>query len=246
MKLEGLQRDWDSIANFDALWGVLSEGDKIGGKWDENEFFQTGREEIKTLIDKIKAIGADLKWTNALDFGCGVGRLTQAMANYFEHCYGVDVSDKMIEFANKYNRFREKCIYTVNHSEELSMFSSDFFDFSYSTITFQHMAKHHILKYLVDLIRTLKPGGISVFQLPSYLPVLYRLQPRRRIYALLRRLGVPERFLFTKLRLSPIRMTFIDEKELENFVKKSGGNVLKIDSTKFGNGIVSNVYFVTK
>ena len=34
--------------------------------------------------------------SRSLDFGCGIGRLTQAMAEFFEVCDGVDISPTMI------------------------------------------------------------------------------------------------------------------------------------------------------
>lgn len=246
MTLEEIQRDWDSIAKNDALWGIFSAEGKRGGKWDVEEFFQTGVGEINKLVDKIKGMGIALNWENALDFGCGVGRLTQAMANYFEHCYGIDISPKMIEMANKYNKYGEKCTYIVNHSDNLTVFPSDFFDFIYSTITLQHIEPINIKRYIAEFIRTLRPRGLLVFQLMSFLPLRYRLQPRRRLYSLLNRLGLPEQFLFSKLNLYPIRMSFIAESKLGDFIRMSKGVVLKINSSKFHNGVISNFYFVTK
>ncbi len=40
----------------------------------------------------------------ALDFGCGVGRLTQALADYFNEVAGVDVSPTMVNKALEYNK----------------------------------------------------------------------------------------------------------------------------------------------
>lgn len=37
----------------------------------------------------------------ALDFGCGVGRLTRALAAFFDRATGVDISSSMIEEAKK-------------------------------------------------------------------------------------------------------------------------------------------------
>lgn len=246
MTLKNLQRDWDSIAKIDTLWGILSAEDKKNGKWDIDEFFQTGEMDIRMLVNKIKGMGITLNWATALDFGCGVGRLTQAMAIYFEHCYGVDISTRMIELANQYNKYGEKCTYLVNFPDDLAVFPNDFFDFIYSTITLQHMTTTYIKRYVAEFIRTLKPSGILVFQLINYLPLIYRLQPRRRLYSLLSNLGIPEQFLFRKLNLYPIRISFIAESEMIDFIKTSMGLVLNINSSKLNNGVISNTYFVTK
>jgi 2-polyprenyl-3-methyl-5-hydroxy-6-metoxy-1,4-benzoquinol methylase len=247
MTLDQIRRDWESIADNDALWGILSAENKRGGKWSLDEFFKTGINEINNLVEiKIKELEIVLNWNNALDFGCGVGRLTQAMATYFKHCYGVDISSKMIELANKYNKYGEKCTYIVNNSDNLKIFSSDFFDFIYTTITLQHMARTNIKSYLEEFIRTLQPKGILVFQLISHLPLRYRLQPTRRLFSVLKKLGFSEQFLFSKLKLCPIRMSFIAESELVDFIRTLNGVVLKINSSKLDNGVISNFYFVTK
>jgi 2-polyprenyl-3-methyl-5-hydroxy-6-metoxy-1,4-benzoquinol methylase len=246
MTMEKQQVDWNSIAENDALWGILSSDEKRNGKWDVNEFFLTGEKEINALINKVKERGINLNWANALDFGCGVGRLTQAMANNFQHCYGIDISNQMIEMANKYNKFGEKCTYIVNDSDDLKTFSNDFFDLIYSSITLQHIPTNHIRRYISEFIKILKPGGISIFQLISYLPVYNRLQPRRRLYSILRTLGFPEKLLFSRFKLNPIRMSFIPEKELVKFIGDVKGKVLHIEKTRLDNGIISNLYFVTK
>ena len=44
----------------------------------------------------------------ALDFGCGAGRLSRALAAHFEHVVGVDVSASMIETARALNRRRRQ------------------------------------------------------------------------------------------------------------------------------------------
>jgi ubiquinone/menaquinone biosynthesis C-methylase UbiE len=245
LKLEQLQKDWDSIAEVDAFWSILFAADKKGGKWDIDEFFQNGVKEIASLMNKIKELGINLKHENALDFGCGAGRLTQALSGYFGHCYGIDISQAMIDMAVKYNRHADKVSYSLNQTERLESFSGNFFDLIYTTITLQHMKPESAKKYIKEFLRVLKPGGLLVFQLIDYLPRRYRLQPKRRLFALLREFGFSARFLFYKMDLSPIRMCYEPEKEIVDLIQGSG-RVLKIDRVKLESGIVSNTYFVAK
>ncbi len=53
---------------------------------------------MKYLKDK----GINYNDTLALDFGCGIGRLTQLLCKFFKKCIGVDISKEMIKLANKY------------------------------------------------------------------------------------------------------------------------------------------------
>jgi predicted TPR repeat methyltransferase len=54
-----------------------------------------------------------LKRDTALDFECGVGRVTQALCARFARCDGVDIAGSMIRLARQYNRFGDRCQYYV-------------------------------------------------------------------------------------------------------------------------------------
>jgi tRNA G46 methylase TrmB len=98
--LNEAMRDWDSLAERDALWAILTDSSKANGQWDIGEFMTTGDSEIQTVMDHLASIDR-LPMTAgvALDFGCGVGRLTQSMACQFSSCVGVDISQQMIRRA---------------------------------------------------------------------------------------------------------------------------------------------------
>jgi hypothetical protein len=68
--------------------------------------------------------------------------------------------------------------------------------------------------YLLEFARVLKQDGLLCFQLPSYIPFRRQLQPRRRLYALLRRLGTDENFLYRRLDLAPWSGHFLPEHEV--------------------------------
>jgi SAM-dependent methyltransferase len=75
----------------------------------------------------------------AVDFGCGASRLTQALARYFEHVTGVDISAPMIELARAHDRTGGHYEYLINTRPDLSALPSASFDFIYSNMTLQHM-----------------------------------------------------------------------------------------------------------
>ena len=82
--------------------------------------------------------------------------------------------------------------------------------------------------YVAELLRVTKPDGLLVFQAFSDIKPLYRLQPRRRIYPVLRRLGIPERVLYQKLKLYPNQAHFIPEAEVTAVLRARGGRVLRM------------------
>lgn len=167
MDLKELQKNWNQFGEQDPLWAILVDEKKKGGKWDIEEFFKTGREEIAAVLDWVNSLGIPLRRGRALDFGCGVGRLTQALALYFEMCFGIDIAPSMINLAKNYNHFEDKCKYYLNSADNLSLFENNYFDFIYSNIVLQHMEPRYSQEYIAEFIRVLSPGGVAVFQVPS-------------------------------------------------------------------------------
>src|ERR1700761_243555 len=127
-KLSRLKNDWESLARRDALGAILTDETKSGGKWEVTEFMATGDAEIETVLQHLEAIGLKPDGRGpALDFGCGVGRLTQAMARRFSSCVGIDISQEMISRANALNHY-EHCRYVASAAPELP-FANDTFSF---------------------------------------------------------------------------------------------------------------------
>ena len=96
--IDELRKTWELLAEEDALWAICTAPDKRGGKWDPAEFFASGEKEIRTVLDYLRSREVPVRQEgDALDFGCGVGRLTGALARQFVSCCGVDISSRMIE-----------------------------------------------------------------------------------------------------------------------------------------------------
>lgn len=168
MELNELQRNWDELGKEDPLWAILTHPERKGGKWDTEEFFESGREEIETVMGKAGELGFPVRRDAALDFGCGVGRLTQALCEWFGQCRGVDIAPSMIEQARRYNRHGDKCEYVLNPNEDLRVFADNSFDLVYSNIVLQHMQPKYSGSYIREFLRVLRPGGLVVFQIPDH------------------------------------------------------------------------------
>ena len=167
MELVELQKHWDALGKSDPLWAILSLPEKRFGKWDLAEFFGYGREEIDQLWAFTDELGIPRPVGKALDFGCGVGRLTQALCAHFDECVGIDISPSMIEGAQRLNQYGDRCTYVLNGRDDLSIFQDGEFQFIYSIIVLQHMRPDYMKKYLKEFLRILAPGGLVVFQIPG-------------------------------------------------------------------------------
>ena len=167
MKLEQLQKDWNALGQRDPYWAILTHDAKAQNRWDPEEFFRTAEREVAEVLEFVASCGVKPQLRRALDFGCGVGRLTQALCPHFEACHGVDIAPSMIALARKHNRYGLRCTYSVNDSDDLSAFEDGSFDFVLSLLVLQHMAPDYAKRYLREFVRVLRPGGVLVFQLPS-------------------------------------------------------------------------------
>lgn len=244
--LEGQRNDWDDLASLDPLWAILTAPDAQFGKWDLPDFFKTGVVEISHLMDRAQKLGHPKAWESALDFGCGVGRLTRALGTYFLKAKGLDISPVMIRRANEYCGGFPACEFAVNESGTLASLDAESFDLVYTNEVLQHLPHPQFaLNYIREFLRVLKRGGLLVFQLPHFIPVRRRIQPRRRLYRILSILGISKRYLYEKLRLNPTRLIFVPKEQVLFVVKKHAARCLDIVVERLKSHEHST-YFITK
>ena len=162
--LEHLRRVWQTLGREDPLWAVLSQPDKRGGRWKPEEFLATGRAEIDSQMQALAAHGLPARRGLALDFGCGAGRLSRALAAHFERVVGVDVAASMIETARGLNADIGNVEFRENASARLQGVVDGSVDFVYSNVTLQHIPAQLAVGYVDEFFRVLAPGGVAVFQ----------------------------------------------------------------------------------
>jgi hypothetical protein len=182
MEIRELQRNWELFGKTDPLWSILTDPRARHGRWDEEEFFRSGKRTIDAVFRKLTELRARPRRGLALDFGCGVGRLTQALARRFRRVIGVDIAPAMIDLANQYNRSRWRCSYAVNDRPDLAMFPDGKFDFVFTLIVLQHMVPEYSRRYVAEFLRVAKPGGIIVFQVPSAIRIDPRFELSQRAF----------------------------------------------------------------
>lgn len=167
VEIRKLQEHWNRLGEKDAMWAILTEEGREGGGWAEEEFFETGRVLIGGVMEEMERLGLRGARGRALDFGCGVGRLTQALAGHFDEVVGVDIGPSLVEQARRFNRAGERCRYVVNGAADLRQFEDGAFDFVFTTIVLQHMKTEYACGYVEELLRVLRPGGVAAIQAPD-------------------------------------------------------------------------------
>lgn len=187
MQLDDLRENWENYGETNPLWAVHTGRGDI--KWDETEFFKTGEVEIDRILSMLREHGAEPLSDRALDFGCGVGRLSQALSHHFDRVDGIDISAPMLVKANEFRLANDgidddRVQFHLNTGLDLALFEDRTFSFVLSLIVLQHMKPEFSAKYIGEFCRVTAAGGVIAFQIPA-----------RRETAMLRLRGAVGRFL---------------------------------------------------
>lgn len=166
MDLDGLRATWNELGSRDALWAVLTGPREGRREWDREAFFATGVDEIRAVHARLADLGVAAGRERALDFGCGAGRLTQALAGVYAEVHGVDIARSMLDAAAQYDT-TGRCQFHLNERGDLALFPDAHFDFVYTNIVLQHMEPRFSRAYIAEFFRVLRPGGVAVFQIPA-------------------------------------------------------------------------------
>ena len=242
--LNNSQKNWDGLAKTDPFWAILTEQEKKGGKWNKNDFFATGVKEIEYLMTHLNQKEIQFSKLRALDFGCGVGRLTQPLSKYFNKVIGIDISPQMITLAENYNS-KPNCQFVLNPTADIKLFHDNSFDFIYSNIVLQHITPDKVFDYLLEFIRILRNDGLLIFQLPDrfinpYVDVLRNnCFSQKYLYRL---------YLFAKFGFKPVIETYcIKKNKIIDFLNINGVSILRMEENRnAGPKWISYTYYVRK
>jgi SAM-dependent methyltransferase len=240
-----LAREWNEIAEIDPMWAILSRPDKKHSKWTTEEFYATGREEIDEAIALVEISDVELNWNSALDFGCGVGRLTVALSDRFATVTGVDISSSMIDQARASWTNKPNLSFVVNERSDLSVFADNSFDFLYSARVLQHMPTPQLaLEYIGEFVRVLRPGGVTCFQVPAKVKPYRRFVSRRRLAVPLRKIGVPTDWLYRRLGLHSMHLVAVPAPFVAKVLRDAGATLIGQTQDPYSEGFKSSFFYV--
>ena len=131
-------------------------------------FWKTGEAEAARVFGVLEAHGVEAEGKTCIEYGCGVGRVTSGLAQRFQHVHAYDISPGHLGEA-------EKRIQSIGMQNVSLVLCSDSFlqdlqpcDVFYSRIVFQHNPPPLIDALVRAALRSLRPGGIAIFQVPTY------------------------------------------------------------------------------
>src|SRR2546425_513901 len=161
---------WNELGRSDPFGTIITRAADRGGSWDVEEFFAIGRADAERFMADLDRLRPSLRRGSALDFGCGVGRITRALSEHFESVVGIDIARSMIAQARVLKRSYPRCRFVVNRAPHLRQFPTGGFDVAYSRLVLQHLPPPAVTRDGRELIRGLAPGGALMFQLPTEMP----------------------------------------------------------------------------
>lgn len=160
MSLDNSRVFWDAKAAENPYWYVSSYG-----PYDERnlaEFWQAGH---RIWLDLRDAIGyLPTRRDVVIEIGCGVGRLTRAIAADVGHVHAFDISEGMLQVARRSGL--SNATFRRGEGDSLAGVPSGAADLAIAYCVFQHLPSVAVLKrYLGEMTRVVKPGGRIAFTL---------------------------------------------------------------------------------
>lgn len=160
------KHDWERIGKTNPYFGVITDPKfSLENLTDElkEEFFQSGVDFVNHIIQNTgKFLASSPPFQRALEFGCGVGRLTIPLSSLATEVVAVDVSEAMLNEARK--NCRQKSInnvrFSLSDSEPTWLHGA--YDFVLSFIVFQHIPEKKGMELFESIVNHVSPGGIVV------------------------------------------------------------------------------------
>jgi SAM-dependent methyltransferase len=206
-----VQATWHALGETQPHWSVVTaeafRPDRIAESLDA--FYASGEQNVATLMRTLQRNGIDpASLARCIDFGCGVGRLSAALARRFREVVGVDVSASHLAVARE--ELARRGVANVRFEHLSGVDDVDRLpvaDLIFSVIVLQHNPPPVMRRLFEGLLGRLAPGGVAVIQIPTYMPEGYRFKvepylqqrkhememhalPQAEAFACIRRAGV--------------------------------------------------------
>ncbi|MEP6993553.1 MAG: methyltransferase domain-containing protein [Acidobacteriota bacterium] len=160
-----MRRAWNRRAREDSHHFIA-----CGHSDSSEEFWASGRRDLEGAVLRDVVLGPGVQ---ALEIGCGVGRLLRPLATRVAMAWGVDISEEMVAQAKRALEGVPHVVVSLTDGT-LADFSDATLDLVYSFIVFQHIsAKRSVSAYIREAARVLKAGGVFRFQVDG--------RPRRKL-----------------------------------------------------------------
>jgi SAM-dependent methyltransferase len=164
---------WAALGQTEPHWSVLSTDAFKAANIERTEaaFYASGKTDASRVVATLARHAirtADLQ--RVVEYGCGVGRVTPYLAGHFNEVLGVDISESHLSLAQKATSAsgRRNIRLALARAPDFGM--AEPFDLWFSYIVLQHNPPPVIALVLRRMFQMLAPGGVAIFQIPTYVP----------------------------------------------------------------------------
>jgi 2-polyprenyl-3-methyl-5-hydroxy-6-metoxy-1,4-benzoquinol methylase len=231
--LSHVRRCWEFLGQERPHHSVLTNPAFLPDALKETEtaFWASGEREAEVLLRILGRHGiTSVTKLTCIDFGCGIGRVTAPLADRFAMVHGYDISEPHIEIARSRTR---KAAFHLVRELPITLLPTDVF---HSRIVLQHNPPPVIAILIRSALACLKPGGIAVFQVPTY-QMGYTFDTRKYL----------ERISGT--RTPDMEMHVLPQDHIFQIAAEVGCRTLEIredNSTASSDRIVSNTFIIQR
>jgi SAM-dependent methyltransferase len=180
-----MRRFWDERARENPWYFVDNRLDY--GDPDVEAFWAGGERDLDAILG---ALGVSVEPGDVVvDVGCGLGRLSRALAARAARVRAIDVSGEMLARAREHNAHLSNVEWIEGDGLSLRPLDDCSADAVVSHVVFQHIPDPEVtLGYVAEMGRVLRPGGWAAFQVSTD-PRIHRRRRFTRLARLLRRAG---------------------------------------------------------
>ncbi|WP_298399388.1 class I SAM-dependent methyltransferase [Sphingobium sp.] len=154
-------RDWRKWAETDPYFSVTTAPEYRRDRVDIDAFLYTGEAYIVQRLAILERQLGPVARGRALDFGCGVGRVTLPMALLFDQVTGLDVAPAMLAEAEMLKQRQDAPNAHFALSDDRLSAAGHDYDFVHSSIVFQHIPVARGLPLIGRLLDRVAVGGVA-------------------------------------------------------------------------------------
>jgi len=155
----------DRANGTSAHWPSAEMRYRVGGSPHVDEFIAIGKRCAADIQSALQRVDLDLgSFTRILDFGCGCGRTLVHMKGLAPNAQfdGTDIDTKAIEWCRQHLDFAS---FSLSRESPPIDYAADSFDFIYVISVFTHLDEDYQFRWLEELRRIAKPGGVLLLTL---------------------------------------------------------------------------------
>jgi SAM-dependent methyltransferase len=142
---------------------------RVSSSPDAQNFINIGKKCAADIQSAMRKVGCELtQFERVLDFGCGCGRTLVHLKDLAPQAKfdGTDIDEAAISWCKEHLRFGT---FKVGQASPPADYGSDSFDFIYAISVFTHLDAPYQFRWLEELRRITKPGGVLLLTVDSSL-----------------------------------------------------------------------------